>query len=155
MHGSVIIRDATCDDAATIVDFNRKMALETEGKSLEVGILSAGVMSVFEDARRGFYVVVEREGVIIGSLLVTTEWSDWRNGVFWWIQSVYIETAFRRQGVFRALYEEIRSRAMTAAGVCGLRLYVERSNAAAQATYRCLGMEETAYRLFEEIFSTR
>lgn len=142
-------RLATPADAATIVDFNAAMAEETEHVTLGRDRLAAGVSAVFADPHKGFYLVAERSGVIAGQMMITYEWSDWRNGNFWWIQSVYVHPAHRRQGVFRALFHHVQSLATTTAGVCGLRLYVETGNEAAQETYRRLGMKQAPYRMFE------
>jgi len=151
MHDQVKIRKALRKDAATLVDFNLRMAKETEDKQLDSGVLTSGVNAVLEDPKRGFYLVAEVDGEVSGSVMVTTEWSDWRDGAFWWIQSVYIAPRFRRRGVFRALYEEVREQARNTARVCGCRLYVERENATAQATYAQLGLAETKYKVYEEL----
>jgi GNAT superfamily N-acetyltransferase len=145
------IRAATLDDIDLLVDFNAAMALETEGKRLDPARLRAGVAGVFDDSRRGVYRVAELEGEAVGGLLVTFEWSDWRNADFWWIQSVYVRPAARGRGVFGALYRTVEAEAR-AAGACGLRLYVERDNARAQASYRRLGMDGTHYLMFEAAF---
>jgi ribosomal protein S18 acetylase RimI-like enzyme len=152
MQDQVKIRTARREDAATLAEFNLRMARETEDKQLDSGVLASGVNAVLEDPKRGFYLVAEVDGEVAGSLMVTTEWSDWRNGPFWWIQSVYIAPRLRRRGVFRALYEEVRERARNTSRVCGCRLYVDRGNTAAQATYARLGLVETNYKLFEELF---
>jgi len=136
-----------------LVEFNMRMVEETEGKQLDPAVLPAGVNAVFEYRYHGFYLVAEVDGTVSGSLLMTTEWSDWRNGLFWWIQSVYVLADFRRKGVYLALYREVRERAAKSPQVCGCRLYVERGNHTAQATYRRLGMKDTGYRVFEELFS--
>src|SRR4051812_16330293 len=127
------------------------MAMETERKTLDRRVLQNGVESVFADARRGFYLIAER-GVQVGCLLVTLEWSDWRNGDWWWIQSVYVTAPARRSGVFRALYAEVERRARASPGVVGLRLYVEQENEPALATYASLGMEDAGYRLLQSGF---
>lgn len=127
------------------------MAWETEGKRLDPAVLERGIRGVFEKPQRGFYLLAEREGAPVGGLLVTYEWSDWRNGDFWWIQSVYVEPAARRTGVFRALYDEVLRRARTA-GAVGVRLYVEKENTTAQAAYATLGMRESDYLMFEKLF---
>jgi GNAT superfamily N-acetyltransferase len=145
------IRIATLDDVESLVSFNQAMALETEGKSLDPLILRSGVSRVFKDDRRGFYVVAEEEGQIIGGLLVTFEWSDWRDGWFWWIQSVYVIPEHRGKGVYSRLYSYIKEVASERNDVCGFRLYVEKENAAAQLVYERLGMEKTYYLMFEEI----
>ncbi|MCD6365770.1 MAG: GNAT family N-acetyltransferase [Planctomycetes bacterium] len=153
MQDHVKIRPALPRDAATLVEYNLCLARETEDKQLDAGVLTSGVRAVLEDSKRGFYLVAEVDGEVAGSLMVTTEWSDWRNGAFWWIQSVYVAPRFRRRGVFRALYEGVKGRAMNTPRVCGCRLYVEWDNAAAQATYERLGLMETKYKMFEELFS--
>jgi GNAT superfamily N-acetyltransferase len=105
---------------------------------------------VFDEPGQAFYLVAERDGATVGSLMITTEWSDWRNADFWWIQSVYVRPGERRAGVYTALHRDVRRRARAAEDVCGLRLYVERDNAAAQAAYEELGMEAPPYRMYEE-----
>lgn len=144
------IRIATEDDASALVDFNQAMALETEGKELDSETLSLGVSAVFADKTKGFYVVAEEEGTIVGGLMVTSEWSDWRNGWFWWIQSVYIVPAARGRGIYSDLYDFVKSRADEVGGICGFRLYVERENEHAQAVYEKVGMTASNYLMFEE-----
>jgi GNAT superfamily N-acetyltransferase len=151
MRTHVSVRPAGPQDEDTLIEFNLRMASETEGRQLDPGILTLGVKEILRDASRGFYLVADVGGEIAGALMITTEWSDWRNAAFWWIQSVYVAPGFRRQGVFRALYEETRERARRADRVCGCRLYVERRNAPAQATYTRLGLTETNYMMFEEL----
>lgn len=145
------IRVATPEDAGVLVEFNAAMALETEGKELLPEVIGAGVRSLLRRESSGFYLVAEDSGRVVGSLLVTKEWSDWRNGDFWWIQSVYVRPQFRRRGVYKRLYRHIQEMAAKDPGVCGFRLYVERENARAQTTYRALGMKETRYLVFEEL----
>lgn len=137
-------------DAETIAGFNRAMALETEGLVLQVDRSLRGAQRLLRDPALGFYLVAERAGQVAGSLMVTFEWSDWRDGHFWWIQSVYVRPESRRQGVFRALYREVAGMVERDASVCGLRLYVESSNARAQATYASLGMDRTHYLVYEQ-----
>jgi len=149
MPEPLTIRPATRADVSHLVDWNAAMARETEAKTLDRAVLSRGVEGVFDDPRRGFYLVAERNGVAVGSLLVTFEWSDWRCGDFWWIQSVYVVPEARRGGVFRALYAAARERAR-AAGAVGLRLYVETENHRAQRTYAELGMAPCHYLMYEE-----
>jgi GNAT superfamily N-acetyltransferase len=151
MPDDLTIRPATADDAEAIAQFNREMAEETEGKALDPDTVRRGVQSVFEDPGRGFYLVVERRDEIVASLLITPEWSDWRNGTFWWIQSVYVRPDERRNGLYTALHRAVRRRAREAKEVCGLRLYVERGNEAARETYEAQGMTETSYRMYEEM----
>jgi ribosomal protein S18 acetylase RimI-like enzyme len=145
-----VIRPATPADAETIASFNEAMALETEGRSLDPSTIRAGVRGLLTRPDLGFYLLAEEGGAAVGQLMITFEWSDWRNGVFWWIQSVFVKPEVRGRGVYRALHERVREMAVEAGGVCGFRLYVEKENAVAQATYRRLGMHETRYVLFEE-----
>ena len=147
-----IIRNATRDDVAFLADCNLAMAWESEEKRLDRDVLTRGIVAVFDHPERGFYVVAEREGKRAGSLLITHEWSDWRNGGWWWIQSVYVMPDARRSGVFSTMYREIESRARATTGVIGLRLYVEKENAGAQKTYEALGMEPAYYSLYQASF---
>lgn len=151
---AIHIRRATLGDAELLVEFNAAMALETEAKTLAPAVLRAGVARVLAEAARGFYLIAECDGAIAGCLMITYEWSDWRNGDWWWFQSVYVLPAFRRDGVFRALFAEVQRMAQAAPNVVGLRLYVERENRRAQDTYAALGLAETHYRLWEREFAT-
>lgn len=145
------LRRARTSDASTIAEFNQAMALETEDKTLNPAIVQAGVLAVLNEPRRGFYLVAERGGEVLGGLMITYEWSDWRNADFWWIQSVYVRPEARRQGVYAALYHEIERQAQLA-GACGVRLYVENDNQSAMATYARLGMIDAHYRVMERSF---
>ena len=127
------------------------MARETEDLELSEERVRAGVLAVFDSAARGFYVVAEQAGEIAGALMVTNEWSDWRNAYFWWIQSVYVAPAARRRGVYRALHQFVIDSARSS-GACGVRLDVEKQNRGAQSTYETLGMHETHYRMLEVEF---
>jgi ribosomal protein S18 acetylase RimI-like enzyme len=127
------------------------MALETEGKALIAERIDAGVRRLLVTPALGFYVVAEGQEGVVACLMVTQEWSDWRNGLFWWIQSVYVKPDWRRQGVYRRLYAHVRELAQADAAVCGFRLYVEKDNKAAQATYAALGMNPTDYLIYEEL----
>ena len=151
MSQDTVVRHADAGDADVIVAFNRAMALETEGKVLAEEISSRGVAGLFANPSLGFYVVAEAGGEVIGALMITTEWSDWRNGSFWWVQSVYVRPDSRRQGVYRSLYRFVGDMANGDPDVCGFRLYVERGNSTAQQAYRALGMEETSYVIFEDL----
>lgn len=146
----VAVRPATPADAQTIADFNIAMARETESLELDPQTVLRGVEQGIADAAKGLYWVATRGGAVVGCLLVTREWSDWRNGQLWWIQSVYVAPDHRRTGVFRGLYEHVRTEAK-AAGAIGLRLYVEQENTRAQETYRNLGMKLTHYKVMEEV----
>lgn len=146
------IRSARPEDTGTIADFNEAMAAETEDLELDRERLLPGVRAVLKDPSKGFYLIAEADGRIAGQLMITFEWSDWRNGMFWWIQSVYVHPEYRKQGVFRRLYEEVLDRARAAPDVCGVRLYVERENHRAQKTYESLGMISRGYRFYEVDF---
>lgn len=148
---SSTIRKAVFNDAAVIAEFNQSMAWETEDKQLIPDLVLAGVNSLLANPAYGFYLVAEIEGQVVGSLMITTEWSDWRNGVFWWVQSVYIRREFRRQGIYRKLYAAVKALSAEQGNVCGFRLYVEKDNQNAQATYRGLGMQATDYLIYEEL----
>lgn len=152
MTDRTIARPARTDEAGLLVDFNRAMAEESEDKGLDTATLQRGVEYLLDHPADGFYLIAERNGEVAGSLMVTYEWSDWRNGRFWWIQSVYVLPAHRRRGVYRVLHDKVRDMARADAEACGLRLYVERDNDGAMATYRALGMHETHYRMYEEEF---
>ena len=143
------IRKAIPADQKDIVDFNQAMAMETEGKHLADEVISEGVSKVLEDDSKGFYLVAEVAGEIAASLMVTFEWSDWRNGTFYWIQSVYVRPQNRRQGLYSALYNEVKRLASVNDDVCGYRLYVEKDNLVAQQTYEALGMQESQYFMYE------
>lgn len=145
------IRRGEPRDTAVLAGFNIAMAEETEKLKLLPEVITAGVAAILADSGRGFYLVAESGNEIAGALMVTSEWSDWRNGFFWWIQSVYVRPEFRRQGIYRSLHEHLRGLAKSEPNICGLRLYVERDNQRAQSTYSRLGMHETHYLLFEEL----
>jgi GNAT superfamily N-acetyltransferase len=148
------IRDARLNDHATLVAFNQAMAEETEGKRLEPSLIEPGVARVLEGHAEGRYLIASNEGgQTLGSMMVTYEWSDWRCGQFWWIQSVYVVPQARRQGVFSALYRHLEAEARAQSTCCGLRLYVETENHNAMATYRHLGMQQCHYHLYEVDFS--
>lgn len=148
---TVTVRAANRSDISRVVQWNAAMAWETERKTLDPVVLERGVTAVFDEPRRGFYLVAEQAGVAVGCLLVTYEWSDWRAGDFWWIQSVYVVETARRLGVFRRLYEAVEERA-SQAGAVGLRLYVETENERAQRTYAGLGMSRCHYYMYEAEF---
>lgn len=143
------IREATERDHCFLVENNLAMARETEDKRLDRRRLERGVARVLQDRSLGFYLIAEEEGVALGQLLLTFEWSDWRDGLFWWIQSVYVRPEWRRRGVYAALYREVLKRARSSEDVCGVRLYVESTNQVAREVYQRLGMAETSYRLME------
>ena len=158
MTGGYRIRPARPEDRDLIVRFNRAMARETEARDLEEATIAAGVEALLADPSKGRYFLAEGADVsgqsgghaeVAGQLMVTPEWSDWRNGPVWWIQSVYVAPAHRRRGVYRLLHEHVRE-AGRAEGAVGLRLYVDRDNRTAQDTYGVLGMNESRYIMYEE-----
>lgn len=146
------LRPATTGDVAVIVDFNSRLARETEGKTLDVELLGKGVRSLLADERRGRYFVALAGAEIVGQIMFTTEWSDWRNGEIWWIQSVYVRADMRHCGVYRAMHEHVRALAKSTPGVAGLRLYVEENNRAAQAVYSKVGMQREGYLVLAELW---
>lgn len=138
-------------DALILAEHNCAMALETEAKLLDLEIAILGVNGLFERSEFGFYLVAEVNATVAATLMVTYEWSDWRNGLFWWIQSVYVKPHFRRQGLYRGMYEHLKSMAtQQAEPVCGFRLYAETENIGAHATYVASGMHVCEYVMFEE-----
>jgi GNAT superfamily N-acetyltransferase len=143
------VRRATPADAAIVVDFNRRLAEESEGKTLDVGLLAPGVAAGLADPGKALYFLAEDDGQVLGLVMITFEWSDWRNGWFWWVQSVYVRPEARRRGVFRALFEHVRKTAEDDPAVIGLRLYVEAENHTAHQTYERLGMAWTTYHVME------
>jgi ribosomal protein S18 acetylase RimI-like enzyme len=144
-----IFRKAQIDDIVALVNFNQLMAKETEDKQLDSHILHQGVSGLVNDSNKGFYLVAEVNNQVVGSLMVTKEWSDWRNADFWWIQSVYIIPQFRRKGLYSGLYNHVKELAEQSENVCGYRLYVENDNRVAQRTYESLGMHQSHYLMYE------
>jgi ribosomal protein S18 acetylase RimI-like enzyme len=154
----IIVRRATLDDLEVLTAFNAAMARETEGRSLDTQRLRDGTAAVLKRPERGFYLVAEAPGAasrlpgVVGQLLVTFEWSDWRNATFWWIQSVYVAPTWRRRGVYRTMHEAVVAQARAREDVCGIRLYVEGDNEVAQTVYRKVGLQRSSYVVFEEDF---
>jgi GNAT superfamily N-acetyltransferase len=144
------IRRATVADAEVVAEFNRLLAEESEGKALDQAKLGPGVRAGLEDPHKSVYYLAEEDGGVLGQLAVTFEWSDWRNGWFWWIQSVYVRPEARRRGVFRALFEHVQGLARAEPEVIGLRLFVENANHAAQQTYQQMGMRPAGYFVLEK-----
>jgi ribosomal protein S18 acetylase RimI-like enzyme len=150
MRGKLHVRDAIPADLEFLARGNEAMALETEHRALDADIVRRGVSAALANDAHGRYFIAEDEaGLPVGQLMVTYEWSDWRNGQFWWFQSVYVLPAARRQGVFKALYDHVDALVRSTPGVCGLRLYVESDNLTAQRTYARCGMHDTRYRVME------
>ena len=146
------IRSATINDASQIARFNQMMALETEEKTLNPETVAKGVAAALTEPDRGFYTVAEIEGDVVGCLMITFEWSDWRNGNIWWIQSVYVDSHHRKTGVYRAMYEHLYKQAAAADDIAGIRLYVDKTNTVAQAVYRKMGMNLARYDIYEVDF---
>jgi ribosomal protein S18 acetylase RimI-like enzyme len=144
----ITIRRATPDDAPSIISFQKAMAMETEGMELNADVVNKGVMAVFHDEDKGQYYVAEDRGIVVGSLMITFEWSDWRNADIWWFQSVYVIPGYRRKGIFTMMYDHVKKEGMDC-GIAGLRLYVESANIRAQKTYEAMGMNGSHYRTFE------
>jgi ribosomal protein S18 acetylase RimI-like enzyme len=150
------IRRAKPEDEPTIASFSAAMALETEGRRLDLDRLHLGTIALLQSPEHGFFMVAEQEQgdlrQLIGQLMITYEWSDWRNGIFWWIQSVYVAPQWRRQNVFRRMHGSVLATAKATQNVCGVRLYVEKNNDVAQAVYRKVGLAPSAYTVYESDF---
>ena len=157
---SISIRNATRADIDRIAGFQQAMALETENRTLDPSVSTQGITAIFDDPLKGFYIVAVSDsdensaGEVVGSLLITYEWSDWSNANHWWIQSVYVDAAWRRKGVYRTMYEHILALTEGRTDICSIRLYVERTNTIAQQTYKNLGMSHSHYDMYEIDLST-
>lgn len=151
--GSLVVRAARESDLDRLVAFNLAMARETEDHGLDESALRTGMLRALRDRERGSYSMAELDGAVVGCLLVTREWSDWRDRWFWWIQSVYVAPQARRRGVYRALHRAVLAAAAEQGDVCGVRLYVDAANRAAQATYAELGMQQARYLMFEQMLA--
>jgi len=149
MPGMPEFRVARSDDIPAIVQFQLAMARETEDLTLDLQVCTKGVRAVFEHPDRGLYYVSEIQGTVAGSLLITFEWSDWRNGLVWWIQSVYVLPEFRKRGIYAGLYSHIQATARADESIRAIRLYVDRRNVVAQSVYESLGMNGDHYQVFE------
>ena len=149
MSDDIRIRQGTTSDINRIAEFQQALAQESEGKTLDDDLLLKGIQKIFQDEGSGFYLMAESGDQVVGGLMITYEWSDWRNANFWWIQSVYVDNKWRRQGVYRALHDYVDDIARSRNDICGIRLYVERNNTVAQQTYNSLGMSQSHYHLYE------
>ncbi len=143
------IRKAVLADAEVIADFNLKLAEESEHLRLDADTVLKGVTALLNDPAKGVYFVVEEKSRLVGQLLITYEWSDWRNGTFWWVQSVFVKPECRGRGVFKTMFEHVQRLAREQGDVCGLRLYVEQENETARRAYLKLGFEQKYYQIFE------
>ena len=146
---TIFIRPATEEDAETIAAFNSAMAIETESVCLPEQVALPGAIAVFNDPRLGFYIVAETEGDISGSLMITYEWSDWSNEMYWWLQSVYVAPEHRRKGIYTALYSHVLNMARETGNVRGIKLYVYYDNKRAQSVYESLGMQRSRHHIYE------
>lgn len=145
----ILFRDATRADVPAIIEFQIAMARETEELDLDRDILTKGVTALFDDPSLGRYYVAGAEGRAVASLMITYEWSDWRNGMVWWIQSVYVVPEYRKRGIYAGLYAHIKTIVEPDPSIRGIRLYVDNRNVSAQQVYARLGMEGEHYRVFE------
>lgn len=146
---TVSIRKSRLEDVPTIVDFQQRLALESESYILDGTIVTKGIHAMFADPTKGTYFIAEVDGEIAGCHSITYEWSDWRNGMVWWLQSVYVVEKQRRNGVFKAMFENLRMLIKNDPGLAGLRLYVDKTNARAQKVYEAMGMNGEHYSVFE------
>lgn len=149
MTKEIHIREGIPADLDRIAEFQQALAQESEGKTLDNSLLRQGIQKIFQEPGRGFYLMAESDEQVVGGLMITYEWSDWRNANFWWIQSVYVDSQWRRQGVYRALHDHVYNIANARDDICGIRLYVEHNNTVAQQTYNDLGMSNSHYYLYE------
>lgn len=146
---TINVRKATGADAQTLADFNSAMSIETEDIVLPDENALPGAAAVFDDPSLGFYLIAETSGELAGSLMITYEWSDWSNAMYWWIQSVYVLPERRRRGVYRSLYDHVIAMAQADGNVRGIKLYVFYGNEKAQATYESLGMHRSEHHIYE------
>ena len=145
----ITIRKATFHDIHTLVDFQQRLAFESEGVRLDAGTLKKGMRALFEDPTKGFYNVAEDGDQVVGCHMITYEWSDWRNGMVWWLQSVYVKEAYRKKGVFRKMFENLSAIVKNDPSIVGLRLYVDKTNSRALQVYEAMGMNGDHYTVFE------
>src|SRR5262245_21492721 len=146
-----VVRSATPADAPAIIEFNRLLASETENLTLDARILTPGVAAILGDRNRGRYFVADDQGDVIGQIMITYEWSDWRNGWIWWLQSVYVRADRRKGGIFSSIFQHIEEQARQERNVVGIRLYVDQENRAAQSTYRKLGFDQIHFFLLQKL----
>jgi GNAT superfamily N-acetyltransferase len=152
----ILVRSASWDDVDSLVAFSAAMAFETEGRRLDLARLREGTLSLLAAPEHGLFMVAELPESgrhrLVGQLMITYEWSDWRNGLFWWVQSVYVDPVWRRRGVFRTMHDQVVVKAKADPRVCGIRLYVERDNRTAQTVYRRVGLAPSVYAVYEQDF---
>ena len=149
----LLIRKAKLEDIEKIADFNIQMAKETEGKNLDKNVVREGVRAALNDKIKGFYLIAvdnNTNKMLVGQLMVTFEWSDWRNKNFWWIQSVYVNKKYRNKKIFSQLFRTVAKMALSEKNVCGLRLYTSKNNFSTKRVYESLGMKKTLYEIYEK-----
>ncbi len=147
---NIRIRFGRLNDAEKLAEFNKEMAFESEGYNLDFQTVLSGIKNLMLQTELGFYLIAETDNGIVGTLMITYEWTDWRDGLFWWIQSVYVVPEMRNKGVYKALYQKVKELAASDKRVRGFRLYVDKDNERAIEVYQKMGMTETNYLLFEE-----
>lgn len=145
------IQRATVQDIDTLIDFQQRLASESEGVTLNGEVLRKGLQALFADPNKGFYFVAKEDAEVIGCHMITFEWSDWRNGMVWWIQSVYVKETHRKKGVFKMMFDNLLNILSTDPGIIGLRLYVDKSNARAMKVYEAMGMDGSHYTVYERM----
>jgi ribosomal protein S18 acetylase RimI-like enzyme len=150
LREAISVRPARQEDVSLMARWQEAMALESEDRKLDTAIVTRGIQRALDDSQKGRYFMAEIRGRPVGTVMLTWEWSDWRDGWWWWIQSVYVETHFRRRGVYRALYAHVLALAQADPEIRGIRLYVERDNTNARRTYEFLGMKDAGYAIFEQ-----
>jgi ribosomal protein S18 acetylase RimI-like enzyme len=148
-QSTITIRSARPEDGEKIVEFNAAIAKETESIELDADRLKRGVWAILLDPTKGKYYVAEKERQIVGQMLITYEWSDWRDGVNWWFQSIYVSPEHRRNGILRAIFDYVLAEAKNRPEVCGVRLYVEHNNTVARQAYESLGLTHSHYELYQ------
>jgi RimJ/RimL family protein N-acetyltransferase len=146
---AILIRKSEPADIAVIAEFQQQLALETENYHLDISIVKNGIKAMFDDRSLGMYFIAERNGEIVGCHSITYEWSDWRNGMVWWIQSVYVVKSQRKHGIFKAMFDNLKEFVQKDPGIVGLRLYVDKTNLRAQEVYQKMGMNGEHYSVFE------
>jgi ribosomal protein S18 acetylase RimI-like enzyme len=146
---SISVRSATMTDIPLLAEFQRRLAIESENVTLDIATVTRGMQALFEDPSKGSYFIAEVDGVVAGCHMITYEWSDWRNGIVYWLQSVYVKEEFRKAGVFRKMFDVLKERIENDPAARGLRLYVDRTNTRAQKVYQAMGMNGDHYAVFE------
>ena len=147
----ISIRKATINDISVLIDFQQRLADESEGIKLHAAVLRQGMLAMFEDVSKGQYFIAEEDSEIVGCHMITYEWSDWRNGMVWWLQSVYVKESHRKKGIFKKMFENLIGTMNNDPFIIGLRLYVDKTNTRAQKVYASMGMNGEHYTVFEKM----